>query len=54
MSVKNNWEYSEIGEKEDGSEEVIYYDAVWNDIKGIPRLNIEGLYITIGMRFFDY
>ena len=51
---KDNWEYPESIKNEDESEEIIYNDAVWNDIKGIPRLNIEGLYISIGMRFFDY
>jgi len=34
--------------------DTIYYDAVWDENKKIPRLNTKGLYITIGIRFFDY
>jgi len=56
----DKWEYSEIIEieNEDDPEEpandLIYHPAVWDDGKIIPRLNTKGLYITIGMRFFDY
>ena len=56
----DKWEYSEIIEieNEDNPEEpandLIYHPAVWDDGKIIPRLNTKGLYITIGMRFFDY
>ena len=56
----DKWEYSEIIEieNEDDPEEpandLIYYPAVWDDGKIIPRLNTKGLYITIGIRFFDY
>ena len=56
----DKWEYSEIIEieNEDAPEEpandLIYHPAVWDDGKIIPRLNTKGLYITIGMRFFDY
>ena len=56
----DNWEYSETikNENEDDPDDptydVIYYPAVWDEGKGIPRLNTKGLYITIGMRFFDY
>jgi len=56
----DKWEYSEIIEieNEDDPEEpandLIYHPAVWDDGKIIPRLNTKGLYITIGIRFFDY
>ena len=56
----DKWEYSEIIEieNEDDPEEpandLIYHPAVWDDGKIIPRLNTKGLYITIGVRFFDY
>ena len=56
----DKWEYSEIIEieNEDDPEEpandLIYYPAVWDDGKIIQRLNTKGLYITIGIRFFDY
>ena len=56
----DKWEYSEIIEieNEDDPDEpandLIYHPAVWDDGKIIPRLNTKGLYITIGMRFFDY
>ena len=56
----DKWEYSETIEieNEDDPEEpavdLIYHPAVWDDGKIIPRLNTKGLYITIGIRFFDY
>ena len=56
----DKWEYSETREieNEDDPEEpaydLIYHPAVWDKGKIIPRLNTEGLYITIGIRFFDY
>ena len=56
----DKWEYSEIIEieNEDDPEEpandLIYHPAVWDEGKIIPRLNTKGLYITIGIRFFDY
>jgi len=56
----DKWEYSETIEIENEDEpeepavDLIYHPAVWDDGKIIPRLNTKGLYITIGMRFFDY
>ena len=56
----DKWEYSETieNENEDDPEEpavdLIYHPAVWDEGKIIPRLNTKGLYITIGIRFFDY
>ena len=56
----DKWEYSETIEieNEDDPEEpaydLIYHPAVWDEGKIIPRLNTKGLYITIGIRFFDY
>ena len=56
----HNWKYSETieNENEDNPDnptyDTIYYDAVWDENKKIPRLNTKGLYITIGIRFFDY
>jgi len=56
----DNWKYSETikieneDDPEDPAYDVIYHNAVWDGGKRIPRLNTKGLYITIGIRFFDY
>jgi len=56
----DKWKYSETIEIENEDEpeepevDLIYHPAVWDDGKIIPRLNTKGLYITIGIRFFDY
>ena len=46
--------FDDPDDPDDPTYDVIYYPAVWDEGKGIPRLNTKGLYITIGMRFFDY
>jgi len=56
----DKWKYSETIEIENEDEpeepevDLIYHPAVWDEGKIIPRLNTKGLYITIGIRFFDY
>tara|TARA_B100000809_G_scaffold90879_1_gene89419 strand:- start:99 stop:1607 length:1509 start_codon:yes stop_codon:yes gene_type:complete len=60
LNFDDIWQYSELIENEndnypDSTTYVKkYYDAVWDENKKIPRLNTKGLYITMGMRFFDY
>ena len=53
-NIINDWYYSETEEKEDGTEETEYYEAIWDPAKGSPQLNASGFYISFGLRFFDY
>ena len=53
-NIINDWYYSETEEKEDGTEETEYYEAIWAPAKGPPQLNTSGFYISFGLRFFDY
>ena len=53
-NIINDWHYSEIEEKENGTEETEYYEAIWDPAKGSPQLNASGFYISFGLRFFDY
>ena len=53
-NIINDWYYSETEEKEDGTEETEYYEAIWDPAKGPPQLNTSGFYISFGLRFFDY
>ena len=53
-NIINDWYYSETEEKEDGTEETEYYEAIWNPSKDPPQLNTSGFYISFGLRFFDY
>ena len=53
-NIINDWYYSETEEKEDGTEETEYYEAIWDPAKGPTQLNTSGFYISFGLRFFDY
>ena len=53
-NIITDWNYSETEEKEDGTEEIGYYEAIWDLAKGPPQLNTAGFYISFGLRFFDY